>query len=322
LGVTTSIISNILGSIDYPNEEFIDGLGTDNSISGAGAQTSDPLFSQAITIGNYDIAVDSDCIRLISREGTYLAWAMLINQNPNVYQPGLTKIYLRQPDGSYVVGYVTVNPLDEGCIIVNWDSDTYPSNTPIDTGNRTSTGTFDAIIDPQRTKPTNVVVGTRYLILEDIGGGVRDTFITENSVQRIKTNILHRNVNDHKIFVDGIEVGSGSSRVPDNVDTGNYYITLDSAIPAGSEIKYELYMNEDGPDAWKNADNSDFIAEMNDIIEWDGSAWSVIFDSAQESTRMLWQTNKYTGDQYMWNGVQWAKAFEGEYKAGEWRLEL
>jgi hypothetical protein len=24
----------------------------------------------------------------------------------------------------------------------------------------------------------------------------------------------------------------------------------------------------------------------------------------------------------MWNGVQWAKAFEGEYRAGEWRLEL
>jgi hypothetical protein len=80
--------------------------------------------------------------------------------------------------------------------------------------------------------------------------------------------------------------------------------------------------NEDGPDGWKSTAGADFYANANDIIEWDGSAWSVIFDSAQESTRMLWQTNIYTGVQYMWNGVQWAKAFEGEYKAGEWRLEL
>ena len=81
-------------------------------------------------------------------------------------------------------------------------------------------------------------------------------------------------------------------------------------------------INEDGPDGWKSNAGVDFYANANDIIEWDGSEWSVIFDSAQESSRMLWQTNIYTGVQYMWNGVQWAKAFEGEYKAGEWRLEL
>ena len=64
------------------------------------------------------------------------------------------------------------------------------------------------------------------------------------------------------------------------------------------------------------------IAKANDIIEYNGTAWHVIFTSAQETTTMVWQTNIYTGVQYLWNGVSWIKSFEGEYRAGEWRLEL
>ncbi len=64
------------------------------------------------------------------------------------------------------------------------------------------------------------------------------------------------------------------------------------------------------------------VAVANDIIEFDGTDWYVIFDSAQESDTLIYQTNIYTGVQYVWNGVYWAKSFEGEYRAGEWRLEL
>lgn len=81
-------------------------------------------------------------------------------------------------------------------------------------------------------------------------------------------------------------------------------------------------VNQDGPDAWKSTGGVDFVAHANDIIEWTGTAWQVIFDSAQETDTLIYQTNIYTGVQYMWNGVQWAKSFEGEYKAGQWRLEL
>lgn len=64
------------------------------------------------------------------------------------------------------------------------------------------------------------------------------------------------------------------------------------------------------------------VAVANDIIEYDGTNWYVIFDSAQEPDTLIYQTNIYTGVQYVWNGVYWAKSFEGEYRAGEWRLEL
>jgi hypothetical protein len=80
--------------------------------------------------------------------------------------------------------------------------------------------------------------------------------------------------------------------------------------------------NADGPDAWKSISNQDFYANANDIIEWDGSSWNVIFDSVQESDTMIWQTNIYTGVQYKWDGIAWVKSFEGEYKAGKWRIAL
>jgi hypothetical protein len=82
--------------------------------------------------------------------------------------------------------------------------------------------------------------------------------------------------------------------------------------------------NDDGADAWKGDDNSDLVAKANDIIEWNGTRWIVIFDAAyaQEERWMVWQTNIYTGVQYLWNGVMWIKSFEGEYGPGTWRIEL
>jgi len=78
-----------------------------------------------------------------------------------------------------------------------------------------------------------------------------------------------------------------------------------------------------------NANNTDpaaawgaLVAHANDIIEWTGSAWHVIFTASQNNKTMVWQTNIYTGVQYLWNGVQWVKSFEGEYTKGQWRLEL
>lgn len=77
--------------------------------------------------------------------------------------------------------------------------------------------------------------------------------------------------------------------------------------------------NTDGADAWKNTDNSDFVASANDIIEWDGSEWSVVFD-ASATTDTVYTTNLNTGVQYKWENGEWILAFEGEYPRGTWRL--
>jgi hypothetical protein len=97
------------------------------------------------------------------------------------------------------------------------------------------------------------------------------------------------------------------------LDAGRRYLIIEDI---GSAI------NTDGADAWKSQNGDDLVARANDIIEWSGTAWRVIFDSNQESDTMVWQTNIYTNIQYLWNGVSWVKSFEGDYRVGQWRLEL
>lgn len=327
LGVVTNIITNVLGSIGSDAEMYVEGLGSDNNFSDAGITISQPLFDLKTNLF-YTLEVSANILRILEN-GEYISWYKLIELNPELYKEGLTKIYLRQPDGTYVVGYIALNPLDDTQMSVNWDVDSYPTNDSISSPNRANNlwGTFDAIIDPQRTRPSSSVAGTRYLILEGIGGGIRDTFEAENSVHKITTDVLRRKVNDHKIFVNGIEVGSGGPSEPWNpanpvIYNSNYYITLDTPAMPGDQITYELYVNEDGPDAWKNTDNTDFIAEANDIIEWDGSKWNVIFSAEENKDTLIYLTNLYTGTQYKWNGVYWSKSFEGEYKKGDWRIGL
>jgi hypothetical protein len=66
-----------------------------------------------------------------------------------------------------------------------------------------------------------------------------------------------------------------------------------------------------------------FVAKANDIIEYDGTNWHIIFDAVQEQ-RIIIQANIYNNVrvQYTWNNVSWIKRFDGEYTAGQWRIVL
>jgi hypothetical protein len=352
LGVVTNIISNIFSQTTDPYGDYATGLGVDPEASSIGVYNL--ILKNNTTPGNYDIEVDGSNVRLIGFDPQYPSWAALIQKYQEEYKAGLSRIYLQQPDGGYVVGYFSLNPLDEMLISVQWDPDTYRINDQIASNNRESSGTFDAVIDPLKSAPGSGLplptVGTRYLILEDIGGGTKDTFIADTKIQRINTNVLYKKVNGHRVFVDDVEVGSGNIRIPNDFETGNYYITLDEMPSIGSEIRYQLFLNPvpddnyyygqpnfpdqnnqrpypqntewGGPDAWKNLDGSDFIAEENDIIEWDGVKWTVIFDADENADQVLNLSNLFTGTQYKWNGVYWTKSFEGFYRKGGWILEL
>ena len=81
--------------------------------------------------------------------------------------------------------------------------------------------------------------------------------------------------------------------------------------------------NEDGPDAWKNNDDSDFIASANDIVEWDGSNWSIVFDASEQPLDdYTYVTNLNSGVQYKYNEGEWLLSFEGEYPNGAWRIDF
>jgi len=79
--------------------------------------------------------------------------------------------------------------------------------------------------------------------------------------------------------------------------------------------------NTDGADAWKNNDGTDFVASENDIVEWTGTKWQILFDSSTVSD-IKFVTNLNTSIQYKWTGTEWVKSIEGEYRNGAWRIQF
>ena len=275
-------------------------------------------------------------------QGPAVSWFSVFDQYPGQYKAGYTQIFLKQPNGNEVIGSVALHPDDNTLLIVNWDSDTNPSDTFIDSQGRLdnhpdygagdqhrsgSPGTFDAIVNPLTFNPKRpnkegsdqpITAGRRYLIIEDIGSsGFQETDVVDNP-----------------------EYGSADSygRLPPELATNtaitnkfspgpNSFYSIPQKIARrgpGNSIEYNTNLNEDGPDGWKSVSGADFVAKENDIIEWSGSTWVVIFNAAsnQDPPDPVYQTNIYTRVQYKWDGLAWTKSFEGEYREGGWRLRL
>ena len=82
----------------------------------------------------------------------------------------------------------------------------------------------------------------------------------------------------------------------------------------------------EGPSAWSgitaiSGKPNGVQAHANDIIQWDGTNWQIIFDSTAVTT-VTYITNAYTGIQYKWEDGQWTKSFEGIYENVNWRMIL
>ena len=89
--------------------------------------------------------------------------------------------------------------------------------------------------------------------------------------------------------------------------TGQRYLILNAIGDAD---------NTDGPDAW-----GDLVAGANDVIEYTGNKWEVMFDSSNESG-VHYLTNSNTNLQYKYTGNEWVKSYEGEYRAGDWSIVI
>jgi hypothetical protein len=72
---------------------------------------------------------------------------------------------------------------------------------------------------------------------------------------------------------------------------------------------------------WTGIDDTPLEAKANDIIQFNGQHWSVVFDSQYETT-IFYVTNLTTGIQYRWSGNTWSKSYEGYYPAGKWQIRL
>ena len=337
LGVVTNIIMGIYKGANAATNGYIEGFGVD--AVEAGPNLSDLMNTARSSIDDFGVTIHGGSARILDpgenvtyannnslyvsvKNGLDINWRTMLDQYPGQFRSGVSRLFLIQEDGTEVSGTCVLNPLDEAVLTVNWDEDTYPTNTIIASTYRpNSPGTFDAIVDPEKSGPGSglsaSVVGTRYLIINNIGGGIRETLIAETRSNRIDTSIDFARVQDSRVLINNVEVAFTPMNIQDK-----YVIRLASNAAVNDIITYELFVNEDGPDAWKNTNGDDFIANTNDIIEWDGSKWRVVFNAEATKDTIVYLTNIYTNVQYKWNGIQWRKSFEGEYMRGRWRLEL
>jgi len=259
LGIITNIIMNIYNE-DAGTIQGVDDFG--NTIY----YPSNKDLDERVSISGFGILVYENQIKILlenepvsdpflshaQKLGQDLDWRLVLDQYPGKFRAGLSKVYLQQEDSTEVVGTLAAHPTDASILTVNWDPDSFHTDTVLTSAYLPAgRGNFDAIINPITYNPSTASAGIRYLIIDDIGD------------------------------------------------------------PA----------NTDGPEAWKNTDNSDFTASVNDIIEWNGTAWQIVFDASTVED-LIYQTNNYTGIQYKWTGTQWVKAFEGVYRQGYWRLVL
>jgi hypothetical protein len=95
---------------------------------------------------------------------------------------------------------------------------------------------------------------------------------------------------------------------------GTRYLILDDVGSFGNAPGY-------GAPIWTGSDGQQLVAHANDIIQYNGTHWSVSFDSQTDNT-LQYVSNLNTGTQYKWANQQWVKSYEGEYKAGLWTLVI
>lgn len=214
--------------------------------------------TQVFTFMNYGVIYQNNILRLvklndiinsdlefIENEKSYHPWYSVIDQYGRL-ENGLSQIRLLQSNGSEIVGSVAYHPTDETLLLYTPFSDTLPANT---------LSPITAIINPQNvtvdSELLNPEVGTRFLILNDIG-----------------------NIND-----------------------------------------------TEGAPIWNREGYDRFIAHANDIIEFNGSFWTVSFDSTNHNS-IEYVSNLKTNLQYKWKEGSWSKSVEGKYGAAEWSLKL
>jgi hypothetical protein len=81
-----------------------------------------------------------------------------------VLRPGISQIFLEQPDGTEVAGTIAYDPSDDRFMLYTIDEDTVPQNT---------LSPVRSVIDPLRSGPSNglpaPVLGQRYLLTDDTG---------------------------------------------------------------------------------------------------------------------------------------------------------
>lgn len=120
------------------------------------------------------------------------------------------------------------------------------------------------------------------------------------------------------VTLDTNTLPTNTQPVVDAVINPQYNYPGDGTLTAAASGDRYLLL-EDAPSggAWGT-----ISANKNDIIEYNGTVWNVIFDASNNTSSTHFTTNTTTFDKLKWTGTQWVNAYEGIYNPGFWRIYL
>jgi hypothetical protein len=277
----------------------------------------------------------------ISKLGQNINWREILERYPGKFVAGYSKLQLTKADGKIATATLSLDSADETIMHLTFDSQSLPPNTNIPSIYRTgnnglkSPGTIDAIIDPSKPITMSKVNGLRYLILEDISAKNRDYDVNQNNLisyyqdvditeafyvtDILASSIINTDMLNKKYTItelgttDFTIMGASKNAVGVTFTAVRYGNGTGKVTRAGQPVDGQVLP---GVVQWEN-----FEANANDIIEWNGTTWQVVFNSGAQ-TGPTFITNAYTGIQYKWDGEAWTKSMEGTFNNGSWQIIL
>ena len=303
LGVITKIVTSLWGSNDVSPTGYIEGLGEDLAGPSGTPNYGDLLAREIVTITDYTLQVYNNTsgvgqaillspsegyiprgptLEIPVRQGVPINWPEVLDRYPGKFTAGSSRIYLTQSNGTEVSGSVAL---------------------PVDSTGAVTDSVIMLVNWDRDTLVTNTGIDST---------GKLDFETGYNAAGSYRPN----STGTFDAIVNPLTFNPGTATA------GNRYLIIED-IGSTANTTDNQWTGTVGTAATNYADAwGNLVAKANDIIEYTGSAWRLIFSHAQHSSTMVWQTNIYTGVQYLWNGVSWVKSFEGEYQPGSWRLEL
>ncbi len=210
--------------------------------------------------------------------------------------------------GNYKVNVTEVNATTSRVELL--DSYGRPDPTLDWTALFTSYGTLDATTTTLRLKTANDI--------EDSSGDILGS---------LEASTTESNIAIFTVDEDSLPPTLPGGPVLDIIDPASIYPGNGLPAPAAGQ-RYLLipsqYSNGEEPiiaqdilpgsTVWGNV-----VAYENDIIEYNGVEWIVVFDS-RESAYPVYVKNIANGQHYKFNGNTWLYTFLGEYNPGYWRI--
>jgi hypothetical protein len=184
---------------------------------------------------------------------------------------------------------------------------------------------FPIVENPQITWPT--VIGAYGVLRPGI------SYITLDNPWAPDSSIIGTvavNPADDRLLIINIDPDTAPQNTLSPVDAVVNPLTAGPGDGLDSSLTGQRYLLNEGtgnaanpsnPIAWVGAIGQPLIANANDIIEFDGTRWVVVFQS-QGTTGPQYVTNLTTGIQYFWNETKWVKSIDGLYTGGSWKLVL